>query len=105
MRSVLRGAASEIVLVDQNHERALAEAQDILHAVPFAHITRVRAGGFADLAGAGAIILAAGVGQRPGESRLELLERNAAVFAEIVPQSLGRRPTRSSWSRPTRSTS
>jgi L-lactate dehydrogenase len=89
---VMRGAASEIVLVDQNHERALAEAQDILHAVPFAHITRVRAGGFAELAGAGVIILAAGVGQRPGESRLELLGRNAEVFAEIVPQSLRAAP-------------
>jgi L-lactate dehydrogenase len=89
---VMRGAASEIVLVDRSHERALAEAQDILHAVPFAHITKVSAGGFADLAGAGAIILAAGVGQRPGESRLELLERNAAVFAEIVPQSLAAAP-------------
>jgi L-lactate dehydrogenase len=89
---VMRGAASEIVLVDRNAERASAEAEDILHAVPFAHITRVRAGACADLAGSGAVILAAGVSQRPGETRLELLERNAAVFAEIVPQILAAAP-------------
>jgi L-lactate dehydrogenase len=89
---VMRGAASEIVLVDQDSARARAEAEDILHAVPFAHITRVRAGAYADLAGSGAVILAAGVSQRPGETRLELLERNAAVFGEIVPQVLAAAP-------------
>ena len=89
---VLRGAAHEVVLIDQDHKRALAEAQDILHATPFAHITRVRAGDYADLAGAGAVIIAAGVSQRPGETRLELLDRNAAVFAEIVPRILAAAP-------------
>ena len=83
---VMRGAASEIVLIDRDAKRARAEAEDILHAVPFAHITRVRAGDYADLTSSGAVILAAGVSQRPGETRLELLERNAAVFGEIVPQ-------------------
>jgi L-lactate dehydrogenase len=48
----------------------------------------VRAGDYADLAGAGAVIIAAGVSQRPGESRLELLDRNAAVFQSIVPRIL-----------------
>jgi L-lactate dehydrogenase len=85
---VLQGAASEIVLIDHNQKRAIAEAEDIFHATPFAYITRVRAGEYPDLAGARAVILAAGVGQRPGETRLELLERNAAVFADIIPQIL-----------------
>ncbi len=89
---VMRGAASEVVLIDQNPKRAQAEAEDILHAVPFAHITRVRAGGFSDLGGAGAVILAAGVSQRPGESRLELLGRNAEVFGTIVPEVLAAAP-------------
>ncbi|MGH6895051.1 MAG: L-lactate dehydrogenase [Geminicoccaceae bacterium] len=89
---VLRGAASEIVLIDRNHKRAIAEAEDVSHATPFAHITRVRVGEYPDLADAGAVILAAGVGQRPGETRLELLERNAAVFADIIPQVLDATP-------------
>jgi len=85
---VLRGAASEVVLVDQNHKRAVAEAQDILHATPFAHITRVRAGDYADLEGASVVILAAGVSQRPGETRLQLLDRNARVFSDVVTSTL-----------------
>lgn len=81
---VMRGVAREVVLVDRDEKRASAEADDILHAVPFANPIEVRAGGYADLAGSRVVILTAGVGQRPGESRLELLERNAAVFREIV---------------------
>lgn len=89
---MLRGAASEIVLIDQDHKRAVAEAQDILHATPFAHTSRVRAGEYADLAGASAVILAAGVSQCPGETRLQLLDRNAEVFADIVPKVLTAAP-------------
>jgi L-lactate dehydrogenase len=89
---VLRGAASDVVLIDQNQRRAIAEAEDILHATPFAHVTRVRAGDYADLAGAGAVIVAAGVSQRPGETRLELLDRNAAVFQDVVPRILAVAP-------------
>ncbi|MGE5545341.1 MAG: L-lactate dehydrogenase [Solirubrobacterales bacterium] len=89
---VLRGAASDIVLVDRNRALAEAQAQDILHATPFAYPVRVAAGDYADLAGAGVVVLAAGVSQRPGETRLELLGRNAAVFGEIVPQILAHAP-------------
>jgi L-lactate dehydrogenase len=89
---VLRGAASEVVLVDQDRRRAIAQAEDILHATPFAYVTKVRAGDYGDLEGAGAVILAAGVGQRPGESRLELLERNAAVFADVLSKVLAASP-------------
>lgn len=89
---VLRGAASEVVLVDRNPAMAIAQAQDILHAVPFSYSTRVRAGGYAEVKGSGVVILTAGVSQKPGESRLQLLERNAAVFAEIIPQVLNAAP-------------
>jgi L-lactate dehydrogenase len=85
---VLRGAASDVVLVDKDHKRASAEAQDILHATPFAHISRVRPGGFHDLEGAEAVILAAGVNQQPDETRLQLLQRNAEVFEQILPKTL-----------------
>jgi len=82
---VMRGVGSEIVLVDLAEKRARAEAADILHAVPFAHPLQVRAGGYSDLAGAQVVIVAAGVGQKPGETRLQLLERNAAVFRAVIP--------------------
>ena len=73
----LRGGASEIVLVDRNEALAVAQAEDIAHAVPFAHPVRVRAGDYDALDGAGVVILAAGVAQKPGEDRLSLLSRNA----------------------------
>jgi L-lactate dehydrogenase len=81
---VMRGVARELVLVDLDERRARAEADDILHAVPFSNPVEVRSGGYSDLAGSGLVILTAGVGQRPGESRMELLGRNAAVFKSVV---------------------
>lgn len=83
---VMDGVGSEVVLVDKNRARAEAEADDIRHAVPFAHALDVRAADYDGLAGCRAVVLCAGVGQKPGETRRELLRRNAAVFAEVVPQ-------------------
>lgn len=89
---VMQGVGREVVLVDLNPERAQAEADDLRHAVPFANPLEVRAGGYADLAGCRVVQLCAGVGQKPGESRLQLLERNARVFREVVPAVLAHAP-------------
>ena len=88
----LTGGASEVVLVDANPARATAEAEDIAHAVPFGRALVVRAGGYADLGGAGVVILAAGVSQQPGETRLALLARNAAVFRQVIGQVMAVAP-------------
>jgi len=84
----LRGAASELVLVDLNTNLARAQAEDILHATPFAAPVRIAGGDYPQLEGAGLVVLACGVGQRPGETRLQLLERNVQVFQKVVPQVL-----------------
>jgi L-lactate dehydrogenase len=89
---VMRGVGRQIVLVDLNRERASAEADDILHAVPFAHPMEVTYGDYADLSNARVVIISAGVSQRPGETRLQLLERNARVFSQVVPQVLAYAP-------------
>ncbi|WP_431860711.1 L-lactate dehydrogenase [Azospirillum sp.] len=89
---VMTGAASEVVLVDANAKLALAQAHDIAHAVPFAHATVVRHGDYTELDGAGVVVLAAGVGQKPGETRLQLLERNARIYADIIPKVLAATP-------------
>ena len=89
---VMHGVGREIVLVDKNTDRATAEADDIRHAIPFAHPLEIRAGGYEDLADSRAVVLCAGVGQKPGESRLQLLQRNAAVFREVVPAVLAHAP-------------
>jgi len=82
---VMRGVGREIVLVDLNRARAEAEANDIFHAVPFAHPMTVRAGEYGDLEDAYVVVIAGGVAQKPGETRLQLLQRNADVFRQIVP--------------------
>lgn len=89
---VMSNVGSEIVLVDLNHQRAEAEANDIFHAIPFANPTDISAGDYVDLAGAKVVIITAGVNQKPGETRLQLLERNAAVFRAVVPRVLEHAP-------------
>ena len=85
---VMSGVGREIVLVDVNRARAEAEANDIYHAVPFAHPLTVRAGEYADLDAARVVVIAGGVAQKPGETRLALLKRNADVFRQIIPSVL-----------------
>jgi len=82
---LLSGLAAEILLIDANARRAEGEAMDLAHAVPFAKTTRVWAGTIDECRGAAITVIAAGVGQKAGESRRDLLSRNAAIFREIVP--------------------
>ena len=89
---VMSGVGREIVLVDLNRARAEAEANDIQHAVPFAHPLNIHVGDYADLKGAHVVIIAAGVAQKPGETRLQLLQRNAAVLSKVVPSILSHAP-------------
>jgi L-lactate dehydrogenase len=85
---VMRGVGRRLVLVDQNKARAEAEADDILHAVPFAHPLEITAGDYSELADCKVVVVSAGVGQKPGETRLELLGRNAKVFEQVIPSIL-----------------
>jgi L-lactate dehydrogenase len=89
---VMSGVGREIVLVDLNRARAEAEANDLHHAVPFANPLTVVAGDYPDLAGAQVVVIAGGVAQKPGETRLQLLQRNAEVFRQIVPSVLRHAP-------------
>jgi len=83
---LLSGLAAEIVLIDKNHAKAEGEAMDLNRAVPFAHPTRIWAGTYEDCAGAAVVVIAAGAAQKPGETRLDLLQHNAHIFAEVVPR-------------------
>jgi L-lactate dehydrogenase len=85
---IFRGVCRRIVLVDKDAKRAGAEADDLRHAVPFSNPVQVSAGDYSDLKDARLVILTAGVSQKPGETRLDLLKRNAAVFKEVVPKIL-----------------
>jgi L-lactate dehydrogenase len=65
----LGGVADELVLVDLNDNLARAQAEDLVHAAPFASPVRIFAGDYAALDGAQVVILTCGVGQRSGEAR------------------------------------
>jgi L-lactate dehydrogenase len=82
---VMAGIGREIVLVDRDSRRSSTEADDISHAVPFSKPLRVISGSYADLQGSSVVIIAAGVREKPGESRTQYLRSNSAVFREIVP--------------------
>ena len=83
---MLNGTCSEIVLIDRDEARAKAEAADIAHGAPLAKGVRAYAGDYPDLKDAALVVIAAGSNQKPGESRLNLLARNAAILASIVPE-------------------
>lgn len=85
---VMHGVGREIILVDKNTARASAEADDLYHAVPFAHPLEINDGDYPDLRGSRVVIIAAGANQKEGETRLQLLERNAAIFRQLVPEIL-----------------
>jgi L-lactate dehydrogenase len=89
---ITRGVGREIILVDLNQERARAEANDLRHAVPFTHPLLVNSGDYEDLQESKVVIISAGVSQKPGESRLELLSRNANVFQDVIPSVLNSAP-------------
>jgi L-lactate dehydrogenase len=88
----LGGAANEMVLIDINESLARSQAEDILHATPFASPVRIVAGDYAALEGAQVVILACGVAQRPRETRLELLKRNAGIFQTVIPRVMKAAP-------------
>ncbi|MEJ2725083.1 MAG: L-lactate dehydrogenase [Deltaproteobacteria bacterium] len=89
---IMKGVGREIVLVDKNTERAEAEANDLYHAVPFSNPLQIRQGDCKDLEGSRLVIISAGVSQKPGESRLDLLKRNASVFRQVIPKILESAP-------------
>jgi len=80
----LRRLASEILLVDADAKRAEGEAMDLMHAQALVGPTRVRAVGIDALGDAAIVVLAAGAAQRPGETRLDLLERNARTTVDLI---------------------
>jgi L-lactate dehydrogenase len=89
---LLSGLASEIVLIDVARARAEGEAMDLNHAMPFARPTRIWAGDYTDCAGADVTVIAAGAAGKPGETRLNLVDKNAAILRQIVPEVAHQNP-------------
>jgi L-lactate dehydrogenase len=81
-----RGLVNELILIDRDQARAEGEAMDLNHGLPFVRPMRIRAGDYPDLADADVVVICAGANQRPGETRLDLLQKNAATFRDVVPR-------------------
>lgn len=77
---------NEIVLVDLNKEKAQGEALDISHGLPFIRPVKIYAGNYDDLIDAKIIIITAGAAQKEGETRLDLVNKNVAIFKKIIPE-------------------
>ncbi len=80
------GLFSEMVLLDSDQSKAEGEALDISHGLPFARPMQIRAGTYDDIIDAAIIIITAGAGQKPGETRLNLVKKNIEIFKSIIPQ-------------------
>ena len=81
---------SELVLLDVNMEKADGEAKEIAHGIPFAGQMKIYAGTYDDAADAAIIIITAGANQKPGETRLDLVQKNTAIYQSIIPEIVKR---------------
>jgi L-lactate dehydrogenase len=97
---MLRGSAREVVLADRVAERATAVATDMRYGAPLSPAVDIRSGEWGDLAGAGVVLICAGVNEMRGgatdrtdeRGRLRLLETNAAIYRDIVPPIVAEAP-------------
>lgn len=80
------GLFSEIVLIDADESKAEGEAMDISHGIPFASNMKIYAGDYNDVSDAAMVIITAGANQKPGETRLDLVHKNVAIFKQIIPE-------------------
>ncbi|MGO1769127.1 MAG: L-lactate dehydrogenase [Microbacterium sp.] len=90
---LIRGAAREVVLYDVDVARVEAEALDLAHGAMFTGSSAVI--GTADIArtaGSHVVVVTAGAAQRPGQTRLELIETNARIFRSLIPELVGASP-------------
>lgn len=81
---VMKGVASDVVLVDVNAEKAAGEAMDISHGAPFAKSSTIVAGDYKATRGSDIVIITAGTNQKPGETRMDLITRNAAIMRDVA---------------------
>ena len=83
---VIHGLVSEISLIDVNAEKARGEAMDLEHGMPFVQPARINAGDYRECKDADIVVITAGAAQKPGESRLDLVKKNAAIFKQVIPK-------------------
>ena len=83
---LMNAVANEVMLVDVNREKAQGEAMDLEHGLPFMYPTKISVGELRDCADCDVVVVTAGAARKPGESRLDLAKKNAAMFREMIPR-------------------
>ena len=80
-----RGGVNELILIDIDKEKTKGEEMDLSHGLPFAPQKMViKAGNYEDCKDAQVIVITAGVAQKPGQTRLELVETNTKIIKDIT---------------------
>jgi len=85
---MIHGTVSENVLIDVDKRRTEGEAVDLNHGVSFVQPVRVWAGDYQDCQDADIVVITAGVAQKWGESRLNLMTKNVEIFRQIIPKTI-----------------
>lgn len=83
---LIQNVLDEMVLVDINQEKLEGEVMDLEHGLPFIQPTAIKAGTLADGAGADIVIITAGASQKPGETRLDLVQKNVEILKKLIPE-------------------
>jgi L-lactate dehydrogenase len=81
---MLSGLISELVLIDVNTEKVEGEVMDLNHGMQFVRPVRISTGKYSDSAGSDIVIITAGANQKPGETRIDLVNKNTAIFKDII---------------------
>lgn len=90
---MISGGARQICLVDLDRKKLEGEVMDLNHGAPYISPVEVVAGDYPDIAGSDLVVVTAGKGQQPGQSRLELIRENVGLFKNIIPQIVERAPS------------
>jgi L-lactate dehydrogenase len=91
---LIQNTLDDLVLVDVNQRKLEGEVMDLSHGLPFVEPTSIKAGTLenGDINAADVVIITAGAKQHPGESRLDLVQRNVEIFKQLIPQIVQRCP-------------
>lgn len=90
---LFNGAPNELVLLSRDKKKAEGEALDLEHALPFLESAKITpTDSYKDLEGCQFVVVTAGVAQKPGESRLELVKKNSAIIEDIIPKIMKNAP-------------
>jgi L-lactate dehydrogenase len=83
---MIQNCFDELILQDRNSDRLQGEVMDLMHGVPFVAPVEIKAGTVADVGqDADLVIITAGATQKSGETRLDLVVRNVAIFKQLIP--------------------